>query len=1165
VNCFGSKKLHNNSMQRVPFIVKELSVRKMPGFPRGMEPFTGLSPDINLIAGPNASGKSSTARLIQGLIWKGGAGDVQAESSVMTGNTRWEIKLDQGRRMIQREGIDDEFTGIPSPESSGRYMLALHDLISANESDLARYIMKESVGGYDIDEAQAKLGYSNLIKNKGSREYADFKDTEDKYRIAKNKQEELKKKEEKLRELYLDKVRAEKAAGLCSFYNTVKDYLLAKQKCERISSLLGQLPEGMERFVGDEYENLLALDMEIEEARKEIDNAGIIAGRNRERLSALKLPAGGVDQVVIEELDLRVRELERLEREAAETDKKISGLKVAEAKALKSIGENLETSGWEGLKLEDVSGLDRFIHKYHFLRSESQFYRARLAGLEKVAGTNGPVPVEKFKEGIKLLSCWLQEERSITGIRRVWVPVLAAAGIAASLSVLLAGGWGMLAVLAIVAAGILALNEKPARENNMRRSDYEKTGLKQPGQWETGQVADLLEMLASDLALAEKAEENRRETAICREQLAGLEEKLATLRQEAGNLLERLKAIPGLPGEEPESYDGLYWFLVNVTRWQECHAERMSCTAARDEMEIQYKNTLAKFNEPGLKYNSATAGDAAGARSILQELIRDSSTWKDCTDDIARLNDRVLDKRNQIERALKKQEEIYGKLAIDNGLKLLVQERVSFLEDYKNIRQQQIESEAVCSEKNRMMAGHSLYLTEKEKALSLAPDEVDARISALDEEARMHNELQKTITEIETEVKNVKQGHGLEDALREKEKAGEELMALFERNLSSLTGQLLVDHLKKETREQNRPRVFKRANELFNRITRGRYELLLGESDDVAFRAYDTVLKLGQDLRELSTGTRIQLVMAVRLAFIETQESAVRLPILADELLANCDDIRAGAIIEALVEISREGRQVFYFTAQGDEVARWKSYLDGRSDVSSKIIELSGRESRSSDKTPNVPLFGTFDLTRNITRPDGASRGEYRELLAVPRFNILEDAASRLHLWYLVEDNQLLYDCLKNGISHWGQLESFLSAGRIEGFDEALKGKLEKKIRLLSRFCELYSMGRSRPVSREVIRQSGAVSGNHIENVALKLTELGNDPEKLIRALRNGEIPRFLRSKIDELEQFFISGGYIDQQQPLSEEEILLKLNAYLSTLDLDLDEAQNFLHEIAG
>jgi hypothetical protein len=219
-------------MQRVPFIVRELSVSKMPGFPRGMEPFTGLSPNINIIAGPNASGKSSTARVIQSLIWKGGAGDVQAESSVMIGNTGWEVRLDPGRRMIQREGIDDEFTGIPSPESSGRYMLALHDLISANESDLARHIMKESVGGYDIDEAQARLGYSNLIKNRGAGSLRPLKAEKNTGSREINRRSS-KSRKRRLRELYRDKERAEKAAGLCSFYNTVRDYLSAKQEYEK--------------------------------------------------------------------------------------------------------------------------------------------------------------------------------------------------------------------------------------------------------------------------------------------------------------------------------------------------------------------------------------------------------------------------------------------------------------------------------------------------------------------------------------------------------------------------------------------------------------------------------------------------------------------------------------------------------------------------------------------------------------------------------------------------------------------------------------------------------------------------------------------------------------------------------------------------------------------
>src|SRR5690606_36892234 len=141
--------------------------------------------------------------------------------------------------------------------------------------------------------------------------------------------------------------------------------------------------------------------------------------------------------------------------------------------------------------------------------------------------------------------------------------------------------------------------------------------------------------------------------------------------------------------------------------------------------------------------------------------------------------------------------------------------------------------------------------------------------------------------------------------------------------------------LKEETREQGKPQVLKRASEIFSRITSGRYSLEV-DPQGTAFRAYDHKIGLGQRLDELSSGTRVQLILAVRLAFLEQQEVNVTMPLLADELLANSDDARAAAIIEALTEISRDGRQIIYFTAQQDEVQKWKAKLHN-SDLDLKV------------------------------------------------------------------------------------------------------------------------------------------------------------------------------------------------------------------------------------
>ena len=1150
----------NSNMQKVPFIIRELSIYKMPGFPRGMETYRDLAPNINIIAGPNASGKSSTARIIQDLIWKGRADGVQAESSVLIGETHWEIKIDPGRKKVQREGTDDEITGIPSPDSSGRYMLAMHDLVVARETDLARQIMRESVGGYDLDEALERLGYSNVIKNKGAAEYRNFSDAEKRCKQIENKQLELKQQEEMLQDLFREKEKAEDAIKKLEFYRRIEEFFEVKLNNAQLSDRFGKFPPELEKMTGDEYQDILNLEKEINDCRGESEKAEIIAGRNRERISQLDLPGEGIDQVVTVELGTRAGKLEKLERETGETSRKIEEFRVKAGEAIRSIGESLETKEWEGLTLSDVGQLERFLQKYHQCLSEKQFYETRYEALSVLKDDVAESEKETIKEGIKILSNWLQEKKSVTGVKRIWVAALTLAGIASGILVYLIGLWGLLPV---VIAGAAAWLTKPASENDLRRKDFEKAGLKQPAEWETESVAGVMESLISELTRAERAEEAKREMLRYREQLTETEEKLGQIKKQQEHLLDKLKAIPDIPLEDLKSYDGLYWFLIHVADWQRYNAEVLALTAVKDELIRQKNENLGKFNDLSARHNAGKVQDAVRANALVNRLNNDISAWKECRSEIERQNDKISEKRRQMERAAAKLNEIYEKIGVEKGQKERVRELAGRLEEFSKVRNDLFAAEITLSDRKKNMESHSLYPENGNETQTLTLDEVHSMIGTFEEEAQKRDNIQERITQIETNISNVKQGNDLEEALSEKEKASEELEDLFERNLNSITGQLVIDHLKKETREQNRPRVFKRANVLFNRITQGRYELVLGEKGEPSFRAYDTVQKLGQELGELSTGTRIQLLMSLRLAFIETQESALSLPVLADELLANSDDIRAGAIIEALVEISREGRQVFYFTAQGDEVARWKSFLKTNNDVASTIIELAGGDNEASMVSRSLHSFDSFDLNPDVPHPDDTDHEKYRELLSVPAYNIVEDEPERLHIWYLLDDNYLLYKCLKRGIKYWGQLQSFLKIGKIEGFDDKIIAGMEQKAGLLKRFGELYRRGRSRRADREVLISSGAVSESHIDRVAEKLDELDNDPQRLIAVMRNREVPRFMESKIDELEQFFISGGYIDGQQPLTADEILLHINAYISTLDLELSVGESFLKAI--
>ena len=47
---------------------------------------------------------------------------------------------------------------------------------------------------------------------------------------------------------------------------------------------------------------------------------------------------------------------------------------------------------------------------------------------------------------------------------------------------------------------------------------------------------------------------------------------------------------------------------------------------------------------------------------------------------------------------------------------------------------------------------------------------------------------------------------------------------------------------------------------------------------------------------------------------------------------------------------------------------------------------------------------------------------------------------------------------------------------------------------------------------------------------------------------------------MDELEVYLINEGYIDTQEPFSREEIQIRIQAYISNLEISREEAEIFL-----
>ncbi len=117
---------------------------------------------------------------------------------------------------------------------------------------------------------------------------------------------------------------------------------------------------------------------------------------------------------------------------------------------------------------------------------------------------------------------------------------------------------------------------------------------------------------------------------------------------------------------------------------------------------------------------------------------------------------------------------------------------------------------------------------------------------------------------------------------------------------------------------EHQPQLLIDVGRLLHRMTLGRYEEIcrkLDEQGSLQVRQADGNLK---EPHQLSTGTREQLYLAIRLAYVlHYCREAEPLPIVMDDVLVNFDDQRAAETLETLIEVSEKVQVILLTCHQG--------------------------------------------------------------------------------------------------------------------------------------------------------------------------------------------------------------------------------------------------------
>lgn len=1221
--------------QDVAFVFEKIAIHRAASFRAARFEVDGLCDGINIIYGPNAAGKTTLARAFLTLLWpkQPELGHAELVGHFRVGGENWRVGFDAGHAHYQRGGSDKNRGPTLAPaDARDRYYLGLRDLIDGDNRAFADFIARESAGGYDVGAAADALKYSRSKRSNNRK----AENARARLRQAESVQDALLRDAGMLSELEQKLQRAEDAQRRVELLRLALEFREADALHDAACAQFDSFPTAMAQIRGDEPQQFQALCERAQQAaaaqksaRRRTDDLTAAIERSpltTQQNHGLNTAEAALPTSVLATLEEYLADLERLGRERATCESQLVREESKAAQAWELISSSVEPSSIDTISAEQLQAFSDLARRFDKVAGEVWAYK-KLRGILTGANAADSERLEYLRDAARLLRGWLRSpadaaKSAATQQVMKWANIARFGAIFSAVLLVssslvwgfLFGGlagplvWVVLCLTVIafvllflattrVLGGIRSQTKDAAKIGERRdvcRQSFEKSGFPAPDAWKPDAVqrrlAEVERQIASGSVDAEK------EAVWSHEQQAyrATEQKQRALRGERDALAADVglnldlhfgsQYILGFGDEAAE----LWWLISHIQIWQEARMEATATGAGLKKARANFDGCLDKFRHkirPYLASSTTDAPDFASARAQIVALKKAAGELEQHLKDRKIAKRAYQDEQARGSQASTETHRLLERLQLapasgedmQDGDETEVTRAIDALCSQLSAYQQAKDARVAAQTRRRDLRARLEIRPDYDAALLDIPgDELERELRELSNAPDSREDILSQIARTQARVEDAKKSTSVEQKRADYRATLDELSEDLEANDRSMGGAILAEYLRRETRDSTRPAVFRRARELFASITHGRYRLDFEEAGAAQFRAYDTRKEIGQSLDELSSGTRVQLLLAVRVAFVEQQEQGAKLPLILDETLANSDDARAQAIIDAVMRIAAEGRQIFYFTAQQDEVQKWRQN-DAIGGLEHKFIDLGaitdapdfeshvGKDGMRS--TDSASRFGQL----SIPSAAGLSRVEYRDALGIEGALSPRTPIGGVHLWYLMDDPGKLEQILRAGISRWGALKNLNQNSALNAVHiaPAQYERLAARAKALEAFFEAWSIGRGRAVSREDLEASNAVSETFIDEVAALNDASRGDAVALLAALKRGDVKRFQTQKRAELAAYLEGEGFLDARTPLSDAQrwtrVLGAVAPEIAGGVLDAQEVRRFLVRAVG
>ncbi|MEA1951665.1 MAG: hypothetical protein U9N87_09780, partial [Planctomycetota bacterium] len=195
-------------------------------------------------------------------------------------------------------------------------------------------------------------------------------------------------------------------------------------------------------------------------------------------------------------------------------------------------------------------------------------------------------------------------------------------------------------------------------------------------------------------------------------------------------------------------------------------------------------------------------------------------------------------------------------------------------------------------------------------------DSLEQELQATREELaaaeKQHEEAAIQVGKVQEELERLDTRSEAAEAVATLESRRAELHAAVDRWAPLVLAESLMNGAIASFEQEHQPKMLQSVSELFSEMTLGRYlgvHRRLDESDTLLADAANGSVK---EPAELSTGTREQLYLAIRLAYVRHYcRGSEPLPLVMDDVLVNFDDERAAQTLDALIKIAADAQIIF--------------------------------------------------------------------------------------------------------------------------------------------------------------------------------------------------------------------------------------------------------------